>query len=201
MKICPICNINQTATIHAPYCSACLKEYNRQYRYKKNKEKYGPDWEPRQKAPEGYRYCSYCKLCLTKDCFYPTHKNNPNKLGWTCKDCHRVNENKRKLSDDYIKRKNAQARDNHKCRVKKVFLYLLDHPCVDCGETNPVKLQFDHRDPSQKNEGIARLMSKSESKIWEEINKCDVRCANCHAIRTAQQFNWYMYQLWNENQK
>jgi hypothetical protein len=28
-------------------------------------------------------------------------------------------------------------------------------------------------------------------KIKEEIAKCQVLCANCHAMRTAEQFNWY----------
>jgi hypothetical protein len=69
--------------------------------------------------------------------------------------------------------------------------YLLAHPCVDCGEDDPVKLDFDHRDPAQKKGNIGSL---SAGKPWRlvlrEIEKCDVRCANCHVRRTAQQFNW-----------
>lgn len=71
--------------------------------------------------------------------------------------------------------------------------YFSENPCVDCGETNPIVLEFDHRDREEKKYNISEMIAKGSSikSIKEEINKCDVRCANCHKIRTAKQFNWY----------
>jgi L-lysine 2,3-aminomutase len=61
--------------------------------------------------------------------------------------------------------------------------YLLEHPCVDCGNDDPVVLEFDHlRD---KTYDISRLMSGWPwSTILAEIEKCEVVCANCHRRRT-----------------
>lgn len=60
---------------------------------------------------------------------------------------------------------------------------------MDCGIKYPsYVMQFDHRDPKQKLFKIARDAWKySVEKIKEEISKCDVVCANCHAERTHQQ--------------
>lgn len=36
------------------------------------------------------------------------------------------------------------------------------------------------------------MLWKNEwARVWEEIQKCEVRCANCHRRRTAKQFGWY----------
>jgi hypothetical protein len=57
--------------------------------------------------------------------------------------------------------------------------------CIDCGYAeNPAALQFDHV-RGAKFKTIAQLSSWSQ--LWAEMEKCDVRCANCHAIRSAQQ--------------
>jgi hypothetical protein len=60
-------------------------------------------------------------------------------------------------------------------------------PCDDCREMFPSHMMdFDHRDPSKKlftiASGHALLMSRD--KLIAEIEKCDVVCANCHAMRT-----------------
>ena len=70
---------------------------------------------------------------------------------------------------------------------------LLKSFCIDCGESRPATLQWDHRDPSLKKFAISDAIRQGHSKkrILEEMAKCDVRCANCHAIRTAEQQNWY----------
>ena len=76
---------------------------------------------------------------------------------------------------------------------QKAWDYQKTHHCVDCGESNPVVLEFDHRDDVNKLNTISTLVGSGCSwrKIEEEIEKCDVRCANCHRIRTAEQQNWY----------
>jgi len=60
-------------------------------------------------------------------------------------------------------------------------------PCDDCREMFPPHMMdFDHRDPSKKlftlAGGHALLMSRD--KLILEVEKCDVVCANCHALRT-----------------
>ena len=70
--------------------------------------------------------------------------------------------------------------------------YLSTHPCVDCGEGDLIVLEFDHRDPATKREDVGRLIHTSTVGIVRaEIEKCDVRCGNCHRIRTATQFGSY----------
>lgn len=57
--------------------------------------------------------------------------------------------------------------------------------CVDCGyRAHWDALEFDHADDSKKKTTVASLMYASWKVIKEEISKCVVRCANCHAIRT-----------------
>jgi hypothetical protein len=62
-------------------------------------------------------------------------------------------------------------------------------PCADCGGAYPpYVMHFDHRDPTTKLFGIGGSGgTRSIEKILEEIEKCDVVCANCHAERTHRQ--------------
>jgi len=58
---------------------------------------------------------------------------------------------------------------------------LLSHPCVDCGEPDPIVLDFDHV-RGEKFLGIAELIVRGFAMkvIIAEMKKCEVRCANCH---------------------
>jgi hypothetical protein len=63
-------------------------------------------------------------------------------------------------------------------------------PCADCGQTFPPwVMDFDHRDPKAKSFGLAagKALLKSRDVLLAEIAKCDIVCANCHAVRT---YNW-----------
>ncbi len=59
--------------------------------------------------------------------------------------------------------------------------------CIDCGySAHPAALTFDHRDPSNKKYQISKCRG-SLKLLFTEIEKCDVRCHNCHHIRHFEQ--------------
>lgn len=67
--------------------------------------------------------------------------------------------------------------------------YLIDffeqHSCTDCGESDPVVLEFDHLRDKRFSIG-SKLCTATWNDILAEIQKCEVVCANCHRRRTAQ---------------
>ena len=66
--------------------------------------------------------------------------------------------------------------------------YLSVHPCVDCGVSALRVLDFDHRPGTDKRDGVMQLVRNGFSLgvISTEIEKCDVRCRNCHAVVTYE---------------
>lgn len=74
---------------------------------------------------------------------------------------------------------------------KRLAGYLACHPCVDCGQTDVRVLEFDHV-RGNKSASITRLLTSSDwSTIETEIVKCEVRCANCHRIKTLERGKWW----------
>ena len=77
-------------------------------------------------------------------------------------------------------------RDRHLKRraTKRAALeaYKLDHGCASCGyDRSSAALHFHHRDPAEKEAQPSRLNRLGWDRLWDEIAKCDVLCANCHA--------------------
>jgi hypothetical protein len=74
-------------------------------------------------------------------------------------------------------------------RENKRFVsdYLSCHPCIDCGERDLDVLEFDHIDPGSKAFSISKSYKYTLKTIKREIEKCAVRCANCHRKRHAEQ--------------
>lgn len=56
--------------------------------------------------------------------------------------------------------------------------------CKDCGNRNPLVLEFDHLRDKEAN--IARVATNGWSieRVKREMRKCEIVCANCHKIRT-----------------
>jgi hypothetical protein len=69
--------------------------------------------------------------------------------------------------------------------------YKLQAGCTDCGyRKHAVALHFDHRDASLKRADVSKLVACSAATVWAEVAKCDVRCANCHAVKTHERGYW-----------
>ena|SRR3990167_3197649 len=58
-------------------------------------------------------------------------------------------------------------------------------PCTDCGQIFPwYVMEFDHRDGKQGSRCVTQYRRYSRKRLLLEIAKCDLVCANCHAVRT-----------------
>ena len=115
--------------------------------------------------------------------------------GWLtswCKDCVKSYDRKRYTSDtDNIRKRLKSNRISTRKRNRhNIWEYFKSYPCTDCGEEDPIVLTFDHL--YNKEFAIAdKIDSYSWERILKEIEKCEVRCANCHLRKTAIQMNWY----------
>jgi hypothetical protein len=139
------------------------------------------------------KICPKCKSTKPNDSFN-LNRSRPDGLAIHCRDCMKAfqkanyaNSDKRRRAIRYRDEESKQARKNF------IFDYLQKNPCVDCGEKDPVVLQFDHV-TGKKSFAIGNTFRKGVSifVLKEEISKCEVRCANCHQRKTAKEFGWWI---------
>lgn len=134
--------------------------------------------------------CIDCNIFKKLEDFYP-HKDGQYGRSPYCSECSRAkarkyyknNNEKRKLQIYYARR----------IRKLDIFSELKEKylaGCVDCGENNFFVLDWDHRDNVSKLLPLSKMWNFSKEKIMDEIDKCELRCANCHRKKTANQLNW-----------
>lgn len=132
------------------------------------------------------KICSICKETKNKKEFNK-HRRRKDGLQSHCRVCNRA-----RSRAYYSRNRKAHIREIHrrnkiynKQKTDKLLQYFLKHPCIDCGESNPVVLEFDHVTGKKEfSIGTALRLGKSWSNILIEIQKCEVRCANCHRTIT-----------------
>ena len=137
--------------------------------------------------------CTSCSKQKLLEEFHFKSKGKGLRHSW-CKSCHKKYRDRlyQEKRDIYIQ--NAMKR---KRRVTveyraKIVEYLKEHPCVDCGEADPVVLEFDHvRGRKQFSVGTKVASAGSWATILSEIEKCEIRCCNCHRRKTALERRWH----------
>ena len=103
-----------------------------------------------------------------------------------CRPCraayHRLHyeRNRQRYVDQARVRKQALAR----ARTRYLIDFFASNPCSDCGEPDPVVLEFDNL-----GDKLVAIVQSLPYRAWDsilaEMAKCEVVCANCHRRRTA----------------
>lgn len=131
------------------------------------------------------KVCTICKKEKQKS-EYNKHSKRPDGLQPACKECSRArsrkyySENKTKHLA-VVKEKQKRVRLRQQKLIKE---YKESKPCMDCGKKYPsYVMDLDHK--RDKKVIVSSMPGNfSDEKIWEEIAKCDLVCANCHRERT-----------------
>jgi hypothetical protein len=138
------------------------------------------------------KICSCCKEAKDHEEF--TRKiQAKDGLSSACKACTRKRSKNHYLSNksQYLEKNKRNKEINR----EKIWNFLKSSCCVDCGEDNPLLLEFDHI--KEKNYNISNMIG---SQIWSaielEMQNCEVVCANCHKLRTYSRSKTWYYQQW-----
>jgi len=103
---------------------------------------------------------------------------------WWCKPC------RREYAAAHYQRNKARRQEQNKRRQAEFLAWYtqlkVGEPCADCGlEFHPVAMHWDHLPEFEKEADLGNLAkSGSRARVLDEIAKCELVCANCHAIRT-----------------
>jgi hypothetical protein len=110
------------------------------------------------------KVCTKCGQELPLDLFSWRNKQAGTKRS-ECKSCQNAY-----MRMEYQEKKEAiQALKSQEC-------------CAKCGESRGYVLDYHHINPDTKENTIARMISNNYglTKVYSEIEKCIVLCANCH---------------------
>ncbi|MFF0154052.1 hypothetical protein [Micromonospora sp. NPDC005203] len=135
--------------------------------------------------------CSKCQQVKPLADF-ALNRQRPDGRTTYCKSCKKqYNATYYNLTKDRHNPSRAERRVRHRAgNTRRLIEYLSTHPCVDCGETDVVVLDFDHqRDKIAEDSRLLKDNAPWE-RIAAEIKKCDVVCANDHRRRTARTQGW-----------
>ena len=143
------------------------------------------------------KYCIRCKADVAISQFNknPTRRDGRDNL---CRTHRREYQQKwyEKNREKHIRRvyvNNIAVRERN---TALLLDYLLKHRCLDCGESDALVLEFDHVRGIKTKDISCMIQEKwSWKAIVAEIDKCVVRCANCHRRKTAYEQNWKIVSL------
>lgn len=96
--------------------------------------------------------------------------------GWTRKYCYICSPHE----DENCS--HAQAVTIKRRALKKMLIEYKGGKCAHCGYNKCMRaLEFHHLDPTEKDFGISKILTRSVASLKEEADKCILLCANCHA--------------------
>jgi hypothetical protein len=135
-----------------------------------------------------------CFACLLEKQFseYGRYSKSIDGLNYRCKDCYK--EYRRLWYENNKKLHKANVKQNTVSYMKNIHEwlgdYLRENPCVDCGNSDILVLEFDHIN-DDKDFSVSVMVRKKMpfAKVKDEVAKCEVRCVNCHRRITNKRRN------------
>lgn len=125
--------------------------------------------------------CGQCGVVKPSEDF---HRLRSGHQAW-CKECRRA------YDAEYWRRTRAerlQTRKKHRKQLLAWYRSLKEgRPCADCGGVfHHAAMHWDHLPGMTKERELSNMVLRGFRRrtIMEEIAKCELVCANCHAVRT-----------------
>jgi hypothetical protein len=103
---------------------------------------------------------------------------------WWCKPC------RAEYAAAHYQRHKKRRQAQNKRRQAEFFAWYTSlkagKPCADCGLVfHPVAMHWHHLPGRKKTSDLGRLVKRgNRQQVLDEIAKCELICANCHAVRT-----------------
>lgn len=111
--------------------------------------------------------CIECREVKPARCYPPSAFR---RRAFLCRECNRM-----------------KMRANYDANRERADALKLERGCADCGyRAAATALEFDHLPGFKKRGSVSSLYPGHASSVATEIAKCEVVCANCHAIRTQE---------------
>ena len=107
----------------------------------------------------GLRVCCWCGIAKPLEQFHLRDKARGLRQS-SCGECFNAyrREHYRMNRADYIERNTRILKDKSHRWLLRLWTFLLEHPCVDCGASDPVVLECDHVDRATKRLGVSFLV-------------------------------------------
>ncbi len=144
-----------------------------------------------------------CYTCKETKPLTGFNKNKSRKDGLNsiCRECSKARSRKYYTENTDKHKKETYKRKTLIIERNRTFVYehLVNNSCVDCGESDPRVLEFDHTKDKIHNISYMIQSGHSVENIENEIKKCEVRCANCHRRKTSIDFGWYTNRLFQKS--
>lgn len=120
--------------------------------------------------------CKECGRTLPIDMFELEHTKKGDFRRRVCRDCRAKYRKDRRVEHPEIHRAQAIRRQDRQTD----WLHSMKTPCIICGESEPVCIDFHHKDPTQKEFTLGKHRSRSKEWLSQEMQKCVCLCSNCH---------------------
>ena len=140
---------------------------------------FGPNYEL---AFASVKVCGKCKKMRPEADF---HRRGPILQAW-CREC------RKSYDAEYHARNRARRRERRRLKAiefRQWYWALKESlPCTDCGKFFPhPAMTWDHLPGYEKRDDVGSLTRTSSRRVvLDEIAKCEIVCANCHALRTFE---------------